>query len=127
MDATHIHPFDPGLPATLGFRIAGKVTRDDMSSMARRVLEAFDAHDKIDMLLVFDDYDGSEAGASLSADAIKAQTASLWNVRAYVTAGAPEAAGEMVETMGRLMPVDAKSFPTEREAMAWLASLPPLS
>ncbi|WP_185020655.1 STAS/SEC14 domain-containing protein [Histidinibacterium lentulum] len=127
MDSAHIQPFDTGLPATCGFRIAGKVTRTDMSAMAERVLEAFDRHDKIDMLLVFDRYDGSETGASLSTDAIKAQTASLWNVRAYVTAGAPEGAGEMVETMGRLIPVDAKSFPTEREAMAYLASLHPLS
>jgi len=127
MDTSHIHPFDPGFPATYGFRIAGKVTRSDMSAMADRVRAAFDAHDKIDMLLVFAAYDGSEAGASLSADAIKAQAASLWNVRAYVTAGAPEAAGEMVETMGRLIPVDAKSFPTEREALAYLASLPTLS
>lgn len=127
MDTAPLQPFDPGLPATCGFRIAGRVTRAGMAGMADRALAAFRRHDRIDMLPVVDACDGSDAGASLSVDAMKARTASPWNVRAYATAGAPEAASEMVETMGRLIPVDAKSFPTEREAKAWLASLPPLS
>ena len=127
MQPAHIHPFDPGLPATYGFRIDGKVTNEDMTAMAERVLEAFKMHDKIDMLLVFDAFDGSDTGASLSAAAIKAQASSLWNVRAYVTAAAPEKAGEMVETLGKMLPVEAHSFPTEDEATGYLASLPRLN
>lgn len=127
MQPAHIHPFDPGLPATYGFRIDGKVTDKDMTAMAERVLDAFDDHDKIDMLLVFDAFDGSERGASLSMASIRAQVASLTNVRAYVTAAAPESAGDMVETFGKLLPVDARSFATEAEAKAYLASLPRLN
>jgi hypothetical protein len=113
-------------PATLAFRIDGRVTQTEMKMMSDRVLEAFDAHDKIDLLLVFDRYAGSEPGASLSAPTLKAQTASLWNIRAYVVAGAPDEAEQMIETMGRVIPVKAKTFATEAEARDYLASLPPL-
>ena len=113
-------------PATLAFRIDGRVTRTEMKMMSDRVLEAFDAHDRIDLLLIFDRFAGSEPGASLSAPTLKAQTASLWNVRAYVVAGAPDEADQTIETMGRVIPVKAKTFETEAEARDYLAALPPL-
>ena len=127
LETATIREIDPGRPATLAFRIDGRVTRTDMKMMSDRVLEAFDAHDKIDMLLLFDRFDGAEPGAGLTAPAIKAQTASLWNVRAYVVAGAPESAAGMIEQVGSLLPVDAETFDTEAEARAYLDRLPPLA
>ncbi len=127
MHPAHIHPFDTGLPATYGFRIKGEITNKDMTAMAERVLDAFDSFDTIDMLLVFDNYEGSETGAALSTASLRAQARALPNVRAYVVASAPESAGHLVETLGNMMPVDAKSFETEAEAHAYLTSLPRLS
>jgi hypothetical protein len=113
-------------PATLAFRIDGRVTQTEMKMLSDRVLEAFDAHDRIDLLLIFDRYAGSEPGASLSAPTLKAQTASLWNIRAYIVAGAPDAAEQTIETIGRVIPVKAKTFETEAAARDYLATLPPL-
>ena len=114
-------------PATRAFRIDGRVTQTEMKMMSDRVLEAFDAHDEIDLLFIFDRFEGSETGASLTAPALKAQTASLWNIRAYVVAGAPDEAASMIEAMGRVLPVKAKTFDTEADARAYLAGLPPLA
>ena len=112
---------EPGLPATLVFRIGGRVSEIEMKMLSDRLLDAFD---RIDLLLVFDRFEGAEPGAGLNSRSLKANAASLWNVRAYVAAGAPEEAGEMIERIGRMLPVDARTFDTEAEARAYLTSLP---
>ncbi|MEM7724693.1 MAG: STAS/SEC14 domain-containing protein [Pseudomonadota bacterium] len=104
----------PGLNA---FRITGHVTRDDMAAMGQRMVEAFDESDgKVDMLLIFDGFQGAEPMAGLSWPAIKARTASLWNVARYVTAGAPDGASAMIEVMGSVLPTETHAFDTEAEA-----------
>ncbi|SDY20847.1 STAS/SEC14 domain-containing protein [Citreimonas salinaria] len=124
LNTANITEFDAGLPATYAFRITGAVTRDDMAAMAERMLAVFDAHSKVDMLLVFETGTSSEPGASLSMDSMKAQVESLAKVRNYVVAQAPDRAGNMVETMGKLMPVEARAFDTEAEALDWLRAQP---
>lgn len=119
--------FDPGLPATLAFRIDGKVTADDMKRLGERALDAFERHDRMDMLLVFDRFEGSETGASLNISSIKAQAASLNTLRTYAVAGAPDTASGLIENMGRLMPVDAKTFDTEAQALDYLRAQPRLA
>ena len=126
LDTAAITEAETGRPATLAFRIDGRVTQPEMKMLSDRMLEAFDAHDRIDLLLIFDRFAGVDPGASLSAPTLKAQTAALWNVRAYVVAGAPDKAAQMIETMGRVIPVEARSFATEAEARDYLAGLPPL-
>jgi hypothetical protein len=108
------------------FAIRGEVGSEDMREMSEFMLRRFEEWDKVDMLLVFAGYDGAEAGASLDADAIRARFKSLTNVRNYVTAGAPEAAGTMIEILSKIMPVNGRAFDTEAEAMAFLRAQPPL-
>lgn len=121
-----IHPIDSPRDTLLAFRISGRVGREDMVGMARLVGDAFDRHDKIDLLLVFDGFEGSDFGAGLSPEVLGVQASSLWNLRSYVVAGAPDGARSMIETMGALIPVEAKTFDTEAEARAWLAAQPDL-
>jgi hypothetical protein len=122
-----ITEFDPGLPATLAFRIDGKVTAEDMTQLSERALEAFEQHDRMDMLLVIDRFEGSELGAALNIPSIKAQAASLNTLRTYAVAGAPETAGRLIEGMGRLMPVDAQTFDSESAALDHLRAQPRLA
>lgn len=125
LTTANIKEFDPGLPRTYAFRIFDEVTRDDMEAMSARMNDAFDRDEgKVDMLLVFKTSKTSEAGASWSAEAMKAQGRSLSKVRNYVVANAPGQAGGVVETMGKAMPVEAKSFETEDEALEWLRTQP---
>lgn len=106
-------------PDLFAFRIAGEVSRADMTAMAEHMNEIFDQHDAVDMLLIFDRYDGAEAGAALSWEAIKSRFRALSNVRKYVVVGAPEAAEDLIEAIGKVIPVDAEAFDTE--APAWRA------
>lgn len=102
------------------FEIRGEVSEEAMESMARTMNAAFDAHEeKVDMLLVFRDFDGSEAGATFDVDVIASRLRALTNVARYVVVGAPDSANAMIETMATLMPVEAHTFPLHRLDEAW--------
>ncbi|MFW5881758.1 MAG: STAS/SEC14 domain-containing protein [Roseicyclus sp.] len=120
-----IKEFDIGMPRVHAFRIVSEVTREDMDAMAAHMNEVFDRDDgKVDMLLVFETEETSETGAGWSAEAMKSRFKSLANVRNYVVANPPEGAGGMISAMDKIMPVDARVFDSEREAVAWLKSQP---
>lgn len=122
-----ITEIDTGLPGVHGFRIRGTVTRDDMTAMAEHVNGLFDRYPKIDMLLVFDGYEGSDTGAGLSWENLKSRVRALGEVRNYVVAGAPAGAEDMIRLFDKLIPVDARAFDTAEHALAWLRTEPPLA
>ena len=102
------------------FRITGEVSREDMTAMAEYMNDVFDAHEeKVDMLMIFDRYDGAETGATWSWEALKSRFRSVTNVNRYVVVGAPEAAENLIEAMGALIPVKAETF--DEEIAAWRA------
>ncbi|MEM8577532.1 MAG: STAS/SEC14 domain-containing protein [Pseudomonadota bacterium] len=104
----------------LAFRINGEVSKDDMTAMAQYMNDVFDTEDrKVDMMLIFDRYDGAAAGASFSREAIKSRVKAVWNVNRYIVVGAPDKAEAMVETMGKVIPVKAETY--DEEAAAWRA------
>jgi hypothetical protein len=103
-------------PDLYAFRINGQVSRDDMNAMAEVMNEAFSAKEKVDMLLIFDRYDGAETGASFGWESIKSRFRSVSNVNRYVVVGAPDAADSMIKTMGSILPVDAETYDTEEPA-----------
>ena len=117
---TAIHPVPTTRDDLLAFRIDGEVGKDDMAAMAERVNDAFDRHESVDMLLLFDRFLGRDAGASFDAEAMKAQFRSLTNVGRYFVVGAPDAARRMIETMGSIIPVEAKTFDKGDEEKAWV-------
>jgi hypothetical protein len=111
------------VPATrenlLAFRIAGKVTEEDMHQMAELATAAFDRFETVDMLLIFDVFDGEETGALLDLNALKAQFRAILKVGRYVVVGAPETARAMIEGMGALLPITAMTFDKGDEEKAW--------
>ncbi|WP_299047479.1 STAS/SEC14 domain-containing protein [uncultured Tateyamaria sp.] len=101
-------------PDLYAFRITNKVTHEDMEAMAETMNHAFDSHDdKVDMLLIFDRYDGAETGATWSWEALKSRFKSITNVRRYVVVGAPDSAEDLIESMAKIMPVKAETHDTE--------------
>lgn len=105
-------------PDLFAFRITAEVSREDMTDMAEYMNEIFDKHeDKVDMLMIFDRYEGAEAGASLSWESVKSRFRSVSNVARYIVVGAPDAAEGMIEIMDHLIPVKAETF--DDEAAAW--------
>lgn len=108
-------------PQVYAFEIDGKVTSDDMEDMANVMNAAFDAHDSVDMLLIFRHFDGSEVGAGFDWASIKSRFRSLTNVGQYVVVGAPDSAADMIELMGKVIPVEAKTFEMAELDKAWAA------
>lgn len=103
------------------FEIDGKVSADEMAQMADVMNAAFDAPDKVDMLLIFRKFDGSEMGAGYDWSSIKSRFRSVTNVGKYVVVGAPEEAATMIEVMGKIIPVEAMTFDMGELDAAWAA------
>ena len=107
-------------PDLYAFEIAGEVSSADQEAMADTMNAAFDAHeDKVDMLLVFRGYEGAETGSTLDVDVLKSRLRSIAKVNRYVVVGAPSAANSMIETMGKLMPVESHTFGIDELGAAW--------
>ncbi len=74
------------------------------------------------MLLIFDSYGGAETGASLDWSVVKSRVRSLAKVERYAVVDAPERAAKMIETMGAVLPVEARAFDREEEAWAFVGA-----
>ncbi len=106
-------------PTLLVFEISAKIAKGDVEAMAKDVEAAFDAYDKIDMLLIMTDFEGMDADAAFDREALGAQARSIRHVRKYGVVGAPGWARAMIEVSDFLSPVDAKTFDLAEEAQAW--------
>ncbi len=104
------------------FEVVAKITQTDIEWMAEQVSAAFDAHKRIDMLIIMRNYEGAELGAIFDAEAFKAQLRSARHVRRYAVVGAPAWASTMINLFSPLTPVEEKTFAIEqeREARAWV-------
>ena len=99
------------------FRITAEVSREDMTAMAEYMNRVFDQTEKVDMLMIFDRYEGAETGASLSWEALKSRFRSVSNVGRYVVVGAPDGAETLIDVMNAIIPVEAETF--DEEFAAW--------
>jgi hypothetical protein len=106
-------------PTLIVFEISAKIAKADIEAMAQQIDAAFDAYDKIDILLIMTDFEGMDAGAAFDREALGAQARSIRHVRKYGVVGAPAWARAMIEVSDFLSPVDAKTFDLAEEAEAW--------
>ncbi len=110
---------DSGRPDLLAFDIHAKIAKPDIEWMAAQVDQAFEAQERIDMLLIMTHYDGADLGAVFDGYAMEVQGRSLKHVRRYAVAGAPAWARVMIELFDPLSPVEAKTFDLEDKDAAW--------
>jgi hypothetical protein len=106
-------------PTVFAFRIRGEVDSEDMQRMASTMQDAFDGFDRVSMLLLFDDYEGQELGASLHPGVVTTQLRALANVEKYAVVGAPGGAKALINVMDKIIPVDARTFDRSDEEAAW--------
>ena len=104
----------------LAFRISGRVEKDDMHRMAEMANAAFDRHETVDMLLIFENFAGQDMVALFDGEAMKAQFRSVANLGRYVVVGAPDSARAMIETLGSILPIKAMTFDKGDEEKAWV-------
>lgn len=106
-------------PTVYVFEIDGEVSAAEMQAMGETMNLAFDAHDKVDMMLIFRRYGGRALGAGMDWESVSSHFRSLAKIDTYVTVGAPDGAEAMIEAMGRLIPVKARTFDMEDLDAAW--------
>lgn len=126
LNTKSIEQFDTKLYGTFAFRIKAEIRDDDLEAMADVMNKAFDALDEVDMLLVFQSDEGSEFGAGMNFDVLKSRFRAISNVRNYCVANAPDNAESMIEFFNKLMPVDARTFNSEHNALEYLRAQPAL-
>lgn len=114
-----ISEIDTQNPTAFAFVVRGEVSSEDMEAMATRMNSAFDLHDRVNMILIFRGYEGSETGSALNAETMKAQFRALSNVEKYVVVGAPDSAETIIEAFGAILPVEAETYDLDDLAQAW--------
>jgi hypothetical protein len=109
-------------PHVYAFEIDGEVSTAEMHAMGETMNAAFDTIDgKVNMLLIFRRYDGAETRAQFDWEGVTSRFRSLAHVDRYVVVGAPDGAEDMVEAMGKIIPVEAMTFRLEELDAAWAA------
>lgn len=101
------------------FHITGNVTDDDSEALAKFMNAAFDNADTVNMLMLFEDFEGSEWDSMFDDDVIKSQFRALIKVEKYAVVGAPERASKLISAMDWILPVDAKAFERRDLDKAW--------
>ncbi|WP_267427720.1 STAS/SEC14 domain-containing protein [Methylobacterium sp. GC_Met_2] len=107
----------------LAFEVKDKITKADIEWMSSVTDTAMQAHDKIDMLIIMSNYEGSDLGATFDGYATSVKVRSVAHIQRYVVVGAPAFAKAMINLSGMVMPVETKTFDLHEEpdAWAWLA------
>ncbi len=108
----------------LVFEVVSKIRRSDIETMAKTVDAAMDVHDRIDILLLFTDFEGVTLGALFDGEAMQVGLRSNTHVRRYAVVGAPAVAEAMIRLFDPVSPVDARTFDLDQlaEARTWVDS-----
>lgn len=108
----------------LEFEVIARIRQADIESMAQAVNVAMDAHDQIDILLIFTEFEGVTLGALFDGKAMGVGLRSNAHVRRYAVVGAPGLAETMIRLFDPVSPVDARTFDVAQLAQArtWVDS-----
>jgi len=110
---------DAPRPDLVAFEIKDTITKADIEWMSAVTDQAMQTHDKIDMLLIMSNYEGSDFGAKFDGYANSVKARSVAHIRHYVVVGAPAFAEAMIKLSGLVLPVETKTFDLKDEASAW--------
>ncbi len=119
MQQSSITRISTNRPDLYAFQVNGRIAKDDIESMALTLQAAFNAQDKVDIIIVMKHWDGIDLGAAFDAEAMKAQARANSHVRKYAVVGAPGWAEAMINMFSPLTPVEEKTFDLAEEAEAW--------
>lgn len=117
-----IRQAESGRADLLVFEVVSKIRRSDIETMAETVDAAMDVHDRIDILLLFADFEGVTLGALFDGEAMRVGLQSNTHVRRYAVVGAPAVVEAMIQLFDPVSPVDARTFDLDQlsEARTWV-------
>ena len=106
-------------PLAHAFRISGEINAEDMKAMGAIMIDAFDVHPSVSTLLIFDQFEGLNAGAGFDKETFISQFRSIAKMDRYAAVGAPSVAATMINVMDKVIPTDARTFLRSEESAAW--------
>lgn len=114
-----IHFIQTNNDRVVAYAIDGSVTEDDVKTAAKVLNEAFDRHEKINILVRMKDFRGYDLYALLNDDLYRMKYKALSKVEKYAVVGAKPWMRNLMELVSPLFKMETRVFDESEEAAAW--------
>lgn len=113
----------------LAFKIADRVRAADAKAVMGFLTDTYGRHDKIDLMVIVEKFDGFDPAILFDGGAWSAKAASLSHVGRYAVVGGPDYMRRTAALLGAFIPMEVRAFAREEEeaAWAWLNAAPLLA
>ncbi|RCS25422.1 STAS/SEC14 domain-containing protein [Phyllobacterium salinisoli] len=101
------------------FTIEGHLTSADIENVYGLLEGAYEQHDKIDLLVRLDGYEGFDWNAAFKDTTLSMQTRSLKHIRRYAIVGGPTWIHMSAGLLKPFLSIEMKTFDSAEEAEAW--------
>jgi hypothetical protein len=101
------------------FAIEGHLSNADIENLYGLLDAAYEQHDKIDLLLRLDGFEGLDWSATFKDSTFTMQSRSLKHIRRYAIVGAPAWISFSASLMKPFLSIEMRTFTAEEESEAW--------
>jgi hypothetical protein len=116
---SHIIKIPTNRANLVAYLIDGHMTSDDITSVYTELLAIYKQHEKIDLLVKFENFDGFDWSAIFTDTTYAAKTQSLDHIRRYAIVGAPGWMSTIATAFDPFFSLELKSFELDEEEKAW--------
>ena len=114
-----IHFIQTNNDRVVAYAINGSVTENDIKEAAKVLNEAFDRHDKVNILVRMKDFGGYDLYALLNDELYRMKYKALSKVEKYAVVGAKPWMRNLMELISPLFKMETRVFDESEEAAAW--------
>ena len=108
------------------FKIDGHMTRDDVEGMFQTLEQAYEKHDKINLLIHIDHYEGFDWHLFLSEKTYQGKLHAMRHIHRYALVGGPAWAATATAFFNPMFRIEVRHFEEEHEDQAWTWVYEPL-
>ncbi|PWL16964.1 STAS/SEC14 domain-containing protein [Falsochrobactrum shanghaiense] len=108
------------------FAVEGHLNDASLENLYGLLEAAYDTHEKIDLLIRLNGYDGMDWGAAFSENMLSMRAKSLKHLRRYAIVGGPFWMQASIRLMQPFLSIEMRTFEEseEKEAWKWLDATP---
>ncbi|MCT8999685.1 SpoIIAA family protein [Chelativorans intermedius] len=104
---------------TYAFEVTGHITAADVENLYGLLEGAYELHDRIDVIVIFHDYEGVDWNAAWKDQGMRGKTGAFAHIRKCAVVGGPAWLGTALALLGPLFSAEVKHFEARQEAAAW--------
>jgi hypothetical protein len=101
------------------FEVTGHITSSDIENMYGLLEGAYQLHDKIDVIVIFHDYEGVDWSGAWKDQSLFEKVEALKHIRKYAVVGGPAWVQAVIGLAKPFLSVEMKHFDLEEVAAAW--------